>query len=275
VTVWPTLLQARSFLLQGRGEGVKIAVLDSGIEVGHPRLTGLKLLDDLAITDAGTEFGVVPGEGRDVFGHGTAIAAILREVAPAAQIGSFRVLGENLRSRSQIIREGVRQALERGYDILNCSFGCGREDQVLLYKDWIDEAYLLHRHIVASCNNQNFMKREWPGHFPTVITVNFTDCQAPEIYFRRHGHLVEFYARGRDLEVPWRDGAQKKVTGSSFAAPTLAGLLARLLSGCRTFFAEPRPDAPQADLSRPHCPPALSPLQAKAILLDLAVEWKT
>src|SRR5207237_5045999 len=152
---------------------VRISVLDSGIEAGHCLLGGLSLADDLAVIEQGLELVTAPGEGRDVFGHGTAIAGIIRQIAPEAQIGSFRVLGEQLRSRSWIIREGVRLALERGYHILNCSFGCGREDQVLLYKDWIDEAYVRDRHIVAACNNQDFTKREWPGHFPTVITVNF------------------------------------------------------------------------------------------------------
>ena len=252
VNVWPTLEDARSFLRQGRGRNIKIAVLDSGIEAGHPLLSGVELADDLAIVEEGFQIATVPGEGRDVFGHGTAIASVLRQVAPEAQIGSFRVLGEHLRSRTLIIREGVRQALERGYHILNCSFGCGREDQVLLYKDWIDEAYVQGRHIVAACNNQDFMKREWPGHFPTVVTVNFTRCEDAEVFFCRLGHLVEFSARGQDLEVAWKGGGKKKVTGSSFAAPHVTGLLARLLSCC----------------------PTLSPVQAKALLHQLAEPWK-
>ena len=252
VNVWPTLEDARSFLRQGRGRNIKIAVLDSGIEAGHPLLSGVELADDLAIVEEGFQIATVPGEGRDVFGHGTAIASVLRQVAPEAQIGSFRVLGEHLRSRTLIIREGVRQALERGYHILNCSFGCGREDQVLLYKDWIDEAYVQGRHIVAACNNQDFMKREWPGHFPTVVTVNFTRCEDAEVFFCRLGHLVEFSARGHDLEVAWKGGGKKKVTGSSFAAPHVTGLLARLLSCC----------------------PTLSPVQAKALLHQPAEPWK-
>src|SRR5262249_14321986 len=155
------------------------------------------------------------GSGCDVFGHGTAIAGIIRQLAPEAQIGSFRVLSEQLRSRTLIIREGARLALQRGYHILNCSFGCGRGGHVLLYKDWIDAAYVRGRHIVASCNNQDYLKREWPGHFPTVITVNFTQSEEPEALFCRRGNLVEFAARGQDLEVAWREGAKKKVTGSS------------------------------------------------------------
>ncbi|HTG43145.1 MAG TPA: S8 family serine peptidase, partial [Verrucomicrobiae bacterium] len=229
-----TLEKAREFLQGGTGQGIKIAILDSGVDTTHPALANLTLADEVAIIGDGVQLRTVDDRARDVFGHGTAIAAILRSLAPEATLGSFRVLGDQLRSRTAIIQEGVRQALDRGYQILNCSFGCGREDQVLHYKDWIDEAYVRGRHIVAACNNFDHLKREWPGHFPSVITVNFAKGAAPESLFFRPGSLVEFSARGEEIEVPWTGGGYKKVTGSSFAAPHVAGLLARLLSRCPT-----------------------------------------
>jgi subtilisin len=247
MNTWPTLDEARSCLKEGRGRAIKVAVLDSGIETAHPLLNGLELAHDLSIVEEGSGMATCPG-GRDVFGHGTAIAAIIRELAPEAQLGSFRVLGERLRSRTMIIREGARMAMERGYHVLNCSFGCSREEHVLLYKDWIDQAYLSNRHIVAAANNQDLTKREWPGHFPTVITVSFAASSVANSLFWRHGRLVEFFARGQDLEVPWLGGGIKKVTGSSFAAAHVTALLARLLSGF----------------------PELSPLVAKALLQRLA-----
>ncbi|MGH7969089.1 MAG: S8 family serine peptidase, partial [Limisphaerales bacterium] len=112
-------------------------------------------------------------------------------------------------------------------------------------------AYIRGRHIVASCNNDDYAKREWPGHFPTVITVNFARCAEPTRFFWRRGQLVEFAARGQDVEVAWVGGGRKQVTGSSFAAPHVAGLLARLLS----------------------CSPRLTPLHAKALLQGLASPW--
>ena len=245
---WPNLDEARSFLERGTGRGIRIAVLDSGIETAHGELRRFTLRDDLAVIERESAIRIEPGKGQDVFGHGTAIAGILREVAPESELGSFRVLGEGLRSRSFIIREGARLALERGYHILNCSFGCGREDHVLIFKDWIDEAYMQGRHIVAACNNQDLLKREWPGHFPSVSTVSFIGCEDCQKFYCRLGQLVEFAARGQDIEVLWRDGGRKKVTGSSFAAPHVTGLLARLLS----------------------CGPSLSPVHAKALLHQLA-----
>jgi len=252
LNTWPSIEEARQRLRQGTGKGIKIAVLDSGIETSHPALQGISLADDWAVVDRDFQIAIVPGEGRDVYGHGTAIAGIIKQFAPEAELGSFRVLGEQLRSRTLIIREGVRQALERGYHILNCSFGCGREDQVLLYKDWIDEAYILGRHIVASCNNQDVLKREWPGHFPSVATVHFTASNEAEVFYCRLGQMVEFAARGQDVEVAWLSGGRKKVTGSSFAVPHVTALLARLLSAW----------------------PDLSPVQAKALMHQLARPWK-
>jgi subtilisin family serine protease len=251
VNNWPTLTEARSHLNSGRGQGIKIALLDSGIEVNHPSLKGLSLEDDLAVVEVDSRLSVIPGEGRDLYGHGTAIAGILQQLAPEAKIGSFRVLGEQLRARTLIIREGARLALERGYHILNCSFGCSREDHVLFYKDWVDDAYMQGRHIVAACNNLDFTRREWPGHFPTVITVNFAQCNRPDALFCRTGQMVEFAARGEEIEVAWLGGTRKKVTGSSFAAPHITALLSRLLSHS----------------------PTLSPLHAKVILQHLAEPW--
>ena len=251
MNTWLTVEQARTYLRKGSGRGIKIAVLDSGIEANHPDLKGMRLADDLAIIDDGLQLRCVPGGGKDMYGHGTAIAAILSQLAPEAKLGSFRVLGEHLRSRTAIICEGVRQALDRGYHILHCSFGCSREDQVLQYKDWIDEAYVKGRHIVAACNNYDYLKREWPGHFPSVITVNFARTADPETFFYRGGQMVEFAARGDDLDVPWCSGLRKKVTGSSFAVPHIAAMLARLLSLC----------------------PELPPLEAKALLQQVAEPW--
>ena len=248
---WLSLEEARAALTQGQGDGVRIAVLDTGVDAAHPALGGLALRDDLAVVDDGVQLRVVPGGSTDAFGHGTAIAGVLRQLAPQAEIGSFRVLGPHLRARTPAICEGVRLALERGYHILNCSFGCTRTDQVLVYKEWIDDAYVKGRHIVAACNNADFARREWPGHFPTVITVNFTKTDRPEALFHRGGSLVEFAARGQDVDVPWVGGGVKRVTGSSFAVPHAAALLARLLSA--------------------H--PLLPPLEAKALLRRLAEPW--
>jgi subtilisin len=245
---WIDLEQAKKALSEGTGKGVKVAVLDSGVETSHPKLEGLELVDDLAVVGDGHKLKIVSGEGRDVFGHGTAVAGVIKEMAPQAKIGSIRILAPDNSSRTAIIQRAAQEALDRDYHVLNCSFGCAIQDQVLLYKTWVDEAYLKGIHIVAACNNEDFSVPEWPACFPSVIAVNMARTHQEDVFFYQHGVMVEFAARGVDVRVPWMGGMEKVVTGSSFAAPRLAALMARLLSVY--------PDVP--------------PLQAKAILHRVA-----
>jgi subtilisin len=250
---WITPEEARGAIQSGTGAGVRIAVLDSGIETSHPGLKGLSVGDDIAIVREGAQLRTVPGAGKDVYGHGTAVAGIIKSIAPQAELGSFRVLGEELHSRTVIIREGAREAIERGYHILNCSFGCGVPDHVLHHKSWVDEAYLRNVHVVAACNSADPARTEWPAHFTSVIGVSMAGAGVRDTFYYRPGNLVEFVAPGDNVRVPWRDETMKDVTGSSFAAAWMAGMLARLLS----FF------------------PELEPAIAKALLHRVAAPWKS
>lgn len=248
ISPWITPAQAQDLMTRGSGQGVKIAVLDSGIETAHPDLQGLALADDWAAVVRDMKLVATPGGGGDLFGHGTAIAGILRRVAPAAAIGSFRVLGvDQLRYGTAIICEAARQAIERGYHILNCSFAC--RGAILQHKAWVDQAYVRGVHVVAACDNLDFSAPVWPGHFASVITVDMARAEG-DLFYRR-GSLVEFLSHGVEVEVPWAGGTRKRVTGSSFAAPHVAGLLARLLAEA----------------------PGLRPLQAKALLQHAARPW--
>jgi len=247
---WIQLHEAERAIAEGTGRGIRIAVIDSGLEPAHPMLAGLKVIEDIAVVDDGVKLEIVPSDG-DVFGHGTAVSGIIKALAPEAEIGSIRVLGRNNSSRTAIIQLGAQEALSRGYQILNCSFGCAVEAQVLAYKAWVDEAYLRGVHVVAACNNDDFRTPEWPAFFPSVLAVNMARTGDESIFFYVRHTLVEFAARGVDVNVAWRDGGKKLVTGSSFAAPRISALLARLLSVY----------------------PDLSPLQAKSILQAIAKPW--
>lgn len=238
-------------LQHGRGKGVRIAVLDTGIEKDHPNLSKVTWGDDIAIVEESLRLSEAPGEGVDLFGHGTAVAGIIHEIAPEAEIASFRVLGSSVDAKTSVVLRGALLAIERGYHILNCSLGCTIADHVLRYKHWVDEAYLKGVHVVAACNNQDFSRQEWPAFFSSVIAVNMARTERNGVIYYKPGSLVEFAAQGVDVEVPWLGGSTKRVTGSSFAAPKITGLLACLLSEF----------------------PNLPPLEAKALLHRLALPW--
>lgn len=227
---WPGLDEVREAARTGTGEGVRVAVIDSGIEADHPRLSSLRLLDSLGFEEQGGRIHLVEGGGSDSYGHGTAVAGIIHEIAPRAAIGSFRVIDARSASRTHLVCAGVREALFRGYQVINCSFGCrGMAKFILPHKEWADAAWLRGAHVVAACSNVDSSETEWPSHFASVIGVDLAQTDGDEIYFRPD-HLVSYAARGENVEVAWAGGGVRRQTGTSFAAPRITGLVARILS---------------------------------------------
>jgi subtilisin len=102
--------------------------------------------------------------------------------------------------------------------------------------------------VVSACNNQDESRPEWPAFFTSVIAVNLANVDRDGELYYDSGQLVEFSTCGIDVHVPWSGGAMKTVTGSSFAAPRVSGMLACLLSRF----------------------PELSPVEAKALLHRIA-----
>ena len=255
VKSWISLEEARSAITSGKGKGVRIAVLDSGIEASHPGLHGLKLADDLSFVSDGDTVRVDAGAGVDINGHGTGIAGIIRALAPEARIASFRVLRMglfDLTSKRDIIQRAAFEAIDRRYQILNCSFGCrGEKEFIMEFKDWVDEAYVKGVHVISACSNRDFTEREWPAYFPTVVTVDKMSIAQDDRFFYRPGNLVEFVAKGQYSDLLWLDGQKKSGFGTSFAAPVATALLARLISVY----------------------PGLSPLAAKELLRLVAEPW--
>lgn len=207
-----------------------MAVIDSGIEAAHPRLASLRLRDSVGFEEEGGRVRIVEGAGADTYGHGTAVAGILQEVAPLAEVGSFRVIDARSGSRTHLICAGVREAIRRGYHVLNCSFGCrGLAKFILPHKEWADEAWLRGVHVVAACSNLDSRETEWPSHFASVLGVDLAETESDAV-FHRPGHLVSFAARGENIEVAWLGGGVQIQTGTSYAAPRVAGIVARILS---------------------------------------------
>lgn len=230
---WIVPGEAREALRIGTGRGVRVAILDSGVDWTHPALAAARIRESVSVlaTELGPE--LRESTGGDVFGHGTAVAHLVHAMAPEAEIGSFQVLHSaehGCSGTASTLELAVGAAIARGYHIVNCSFGTPARPPVFRhFKSWIDEAYLHDVHVVTACNNADYSRPEWPAHFPSVIAVNMGRIEDDSIHYRP-GHLVEFFARGEKLRVPWLQHEWKTVTGSSYAAPRVAGLLARLLS---------------------------------------------
>jgi subtilisin family serine protease len=218
-------------LRRADGRGVRVLVLDSGVDAEHPDLAGGPPIRafkvDVDAEDAGAELRkVVPDAEGDVYGHGTAVAAIVRRFAPGAQVDSVKVLGRTVGS-SHFVVAGLHWGIDQGYDVINCSFTTQEAQQLARYKAAIDRAFCRNVQVVSACNNQEYWRVEYPGSFPTVISTSFADRPGLTIR-RRPGELVEFVARGENVRVAWKGGQHRIISGSSFAAPHLSALVARI-----------------------------------------------
>ncbi len=214
---------------RGTGRPIRVAVIDSGVDFDHRRLSGLRRADDHAVVERSGRLEMLPNDRGDCYGHGTAVAGIIHAIAPEAEIGSFRVLGDGLDATSRAVRLAATHAIESGYQILNVSMGCSRREMVLVYKEWVDLAWLRGVHVVAAANNRNFRRVEWPGHFTSVLTASCNSHEGDHGLRHRAGTLAEFAIGGVSERVAWKNGEVRVQTGSSYSAARLTGLLAGML----------------------------------------------
>ena len=188
------------------GEGVRVAIVDSGIDASHPDLEGKVATEDGIVVslDESGEVVVTPGQHEDLFGHGTACAGIIHGLAPAAKITSVRVLGAGLVGKASAFLAGLGWAVEQGFDIINLSLGTSRRDWALAFYEVCDRAYFRGSFVVTAANNM--ARPSFPSLFASVASVA---CNLSKDPFRFHYNPeppTEFLAPGIDIEVSWRGG---------------------------------------------------------------------
>lgn len=212
----------------GSGRGVRVAVVDSGIEADHPAVGAV----DQAISverDAEAPDGVrfVEGPHADLFGHGTACAAIIRSLAPAVELVSVRVLGAELRGSAFAFAHGLDWCIEHGVHVVNLSLSTANEDYAATFWDLLDQAAYKRVMVVSAMNNER--KRTIPSEFAGAFSVACTPGRDRERVVCNPSGPAEWGAPGIDVDVAWSGGGRVTATGNSFAAPVVAGHLARIV----------------------------------------------
>jgi len=212
------------------GRGVNVAVLDSGIDAGHPALDGCVDVDGGVALALGADGNVIerPGPHSDSFGHGTACASIVHRIAPEASITSVKVLGAGLGGRAAVFLHGLGWAIERGFDVINLSLGTGKRDWALPFHELCDRAYFQGCFVVTAANN--VAEASFPSLYAAVASVACNIASDPFEFHANPEPPTEFLAPGIDVSVAWRDGGSRRVTGNSYAAPHLAGITALIRS---------------------------------------------
>jgi len=209
----------------GSGDGVVVAIVDSGVEGAHPAVTA-RLRESVRVELDGDAATVVADDPIDAVGHGTACAGIIVGLAPRVSILSVRVLGSDNRGKGLAFATGLEWAIEQGASIVNLSLSSRSESLYATLHDLVDRAYFANALLVCAANN--VAVASYPSLFASVVSVAAHDVRDPDVWFYNPRPPVEFGAYGLDVDVAWKDGGRISATGNSFAAPHIAGYAARI-----------------------------------------------
>jgi subtilisin len=209
------------------GAGVRVCILDSGVDGGHAAVGPIQAAFAVVQGDDG-ELRVEPDEAGDLYGHGTACAGVVRGLAPDVEIHSVRVLGAELTGGGSSLLHGLRWAIEQGFEVINLSLSTTKSKFTAELHELADLAYFKRSIIVASAHNMPV--ESFPWRFASVVSVGSHGGSDPLEYYANPEPPVEFAAPGVDVELAWLKGATIRASGNSFAAPHIAGIAALILS---------------------------------------------
>jgi len=201
------------------GKGVRIAVIDSGIAPSHPHVgavsTGVALVGDDASDTA------------DRMGHGTAVAAAIRDLAPDTELIPVRVLDRELATSARILSRAIHWAVEARVHIVNLSLGTSNEAHIPLFRDALHEA---RAHGVCVISAANHSGTPWyPGALPNALGVVASTAiprHGLRIVRNAAGAVIETSPLPRPIEgVP----VERNLSGVSFAVANATGIVARAI----------------------------------------------
>ena len=208
------------------GAGVRVCILDSGIERDHPLVGPVERAVAVTIEDG--QAVVEEDEQGDLCGHGTACAGIVRTLASACELCSVRVLGAGYTGSGAALLAGLEWAVEQEYDVINMSLSTTKAKYATVLHDLADSAYFRRSIVVASAHNMPV--ESYPWRFSSVISVGSHEEEDPFAFYYNPSPPVEFFARGLDIDVAWLEGATLNCSGNSFATPHITGICALIRS---------------------------------------------
>lgn len=219
------------------GQGIKVAVIDTGVDVDHPALAGSLApaaeWRDFYAGDTNPDEEGVLGEGG--YGHGTGVAGIVLQVAPKATILPLRVLGPDGSGDVLHVAQAIDWAVARGARVINLSLGS--DERSAIVQDAIKRATDRGVLVVASAGNDNRPAISYPAHDMVSgsagersLSVGSVNTGWLKSSFSNYSSNLEMVAVGENVYTPGPDGLLVSWSGTSMATPMAAGGLALALS---------------------------------------------
>ncbi len=156
------------------------------------------------------------------------VAGILAAVAPDAMIMPLQAFDDHGCGSIYNISKAIKYAVSHGAQVINMSFGIPGGGQTL--KNAIKEAIKAGVIVVASAGNENTSAPQFPAAYPDVVAVAATDLNDVKASFSNYGATISVSAPGTNVISAYPGGYYAEFSGTSFAAPMVAGEAALLRS---------------------------------------------
>jgi thermitase len=227
-----------------RGQGVIVAVLDTGVEATHPALQG-RLVSGYDFVDNDADPGEEGIYGQNIsYGHGTHVAGLIALAAPEATIMPLRVLDIDGSGNVWVLAQALQYALDHGASVINMSLSTSARTRLL--EDLIGKAACKNAGactaqqggvvVVLAAGNSGSQKQEYPAseakNLGGVLAVAATTQQDSLASFSTYGSWVSLAAPGDNVLSSVPLGEYASWSGTSMAAPLVAGSAALVRSAC-------------------------------------------
>lgn len=207
------------YLSEYTGRGVRVAVVDSGVHGGHPHVGAVE--QGIAIRDDGS----LDGDFVDRLGHGTAVAAAIREKAPDASIIAVKVFWQMLSTDVSSLVRGIDEACARGAAVINLSLGTSNAEHRPLLEAAVGRANACGAVVVAAIEDNG--TRWLPGSLEGVVPVQLDwSCPREEYRVIERGGRRVVAAAGYPRDIP-NVPRERNLKGISFAVANATGFVAR------------------------------------------------
>jgi hypothetical protein len=198
------------------GAGVIVAVIDSGVHPSHPHVGAVQ--DSVCLDPP-------DGDVVDRLGHGTAVAAAIRDIAPGTTLVVGKIFDRSLTTNAAVLARGIDWAVERRARVINLSLGTANPAHVETLGESVARAATAGAIVVSARESSGVV---WvPGSIAGVASVvSDATLERDELEIDERGFAAAPYPR----PIPGVP-RERNLSGVSFAVANVSGFLARLLEG--------------------------------------------